>query len=72
MATSNAELVGRLLVDPRFSVAVQRDLDVVAIAMDLTEEQRTLLEYIRANPKTELNELARRLAGTGNGVFAGG
>lgn len=72
MTIKTSDLVGRLVSEPRFSEAVKKDVDVVAAALDLTDDQTNLLKKIAANPDMPVAELAKVAGGSGHGLFAGG
>ena len=72
MAITTAELLGKLLTEPLFSEAVKQDINVVALAFDLSPEQVDLLKKIKSTPDMTVSTLAREVGVAGHGLFAGG
>ena len=72
MAISTAELLGKLFTEPLFSEAVKQDIDVVALALDLSPDQVDLLKKIKSSPDMTLSTLARKAGMEGRGLFEGG
>ena len=72
MAISTAELLGKLFTEPLFSEAVKQDIDVVALALDLSPDQVDLLKKIKSSPDMTLSTLAQKAGVEGRGLFEGG
>ena len=72
MSITTAGLLGKLFTEPLFTQAVKQDIDVVALAFDLSPEQVDLLKKIKSTPDMTVSTLAREVGVVGHSLFAGG